>query len=98
MPLPLPLLLHGIVRLVAQDFSHSARLAARRSFFHWNQDLSLGLLREWMAEHGSWWEEDLELCRAALLLASSHAGDGETAAVLPPAFDYGDGGRMVRDN
>ena len=51
-----------------------------------------------MAEHGSWWEEDLELCRAALLLASSHAGDGETAAVLPPAFDYGDGGRMVRDN
>ena len=27
------------------------RLAAHRSFLHWNADVTVGLLREWMAAH-----------------------------------------------
>jgi hypothetical protein len=69
----------------------------RRKFFHWNQDMSLGLLRGWTASNPEWWGEDLPLLRAALLLdepeqAAAVAAQQEAAA--SGCFDYSDGGRV----
>lgn len=77
-------------------FSTSDCLAARRSFFHWNQDLSLGMLRGWMARTPAWWGNDLALLRRALLLdpASEEERQHIQHERVCGPFDYGDDSRI----
>ena len=84
----------------------ASRLRAHRSFLHWNADVSVGLLREWLEQHPAWFGPEVGLIRQALLLdtevlphPTSSSYDQMTRALhgVPRAarsqFDYGDGGR-----
>ena len=76
-------------------FTISDCLATRRSFFHWNQDMSVGLLRGWMEHNPAWWGDDMALLRRALLLdpaTEEECRDLDEHAYGP--FDYRDDGRV----
>eukprot|EP01052_Picozoa_sp_SAG31_P034790 SAG31_NODE_4113_length_3572_cov_24.306939_2_plen_192_part_00 len=77
----------------------SKRLAKHRAFLHWNADLSISLLREWIADEPTWFGPDLPLLRKGLLLDRDGAHDKDDsrspdALAAAGPFDYGDGGRV----